>query len=143
MLLTFCGWGGFALVCGIPLGCGIGNTRKGFRGAAQTTCLPAVRSPGWVSPEMGHPGTGSAGMRIGFAGVGAHTSALANHPLVRVAGAAGPRRRGVGLVVVCSGIRELLTSGDRGFAHFRRVPSRSRGSACEVWDGCRTKRCCR
>ena len=51
---------------------------------------------------------------------------------------AGPA---MGLAVACSGIRELLTSGDRGFAVFRRVPSRSRGSACEVWDGCRTKRC--
>ena len=71
-----------------------------------------------------------------------YSSPLVNPPFL-VAGAAGPRRRGVGLVVVCSGIRELLTSGDRGFAHFRRVPSRSRGSACEVWDGCRTKRCCR
>ena len=49
----------------------------------------------------------------------------AGEPSLLVAGPAGPA---MGLVVVCSGIRELLTSGDRVFAHFRRVPSRSRGS---------------
>lgn len=44
--------GAFAfVVCGISVGCGFGNTRNYFGDAAQTTCLPAVQSPGWVAVE--------------------------------------------------------------------------------------------